>query len=254
MSLPTSITDAAARLMSRRGPARFSMGALAREAGVSRATLYRLAGSRDEVLAALANRGHAVEAPVAVRERILGACRVVFTRAGFDAATLEEIASEAGVGVATVYRHFKDKESVIVAFAEHLGPRRALREALLRPSGDVRADLERVGAAVIRNASEDLDLIRLALLERLRGGRWAELMKTSPVRSLPMLTRLLKPYVEQGVLGPGDARRMAQAFAGMLFAFFARPALDGGPSPDPEDTARFITQVFLDGLAPGRRS
>ncbi|HTV24160.1 MAG TPA: helix-turn-helix domain-containing protein [Polyangiaceae bacterium] len=278
MSLPVHITDAAARLV-RRGHEGFTMGALAREAGLSRATLYRVAGSREGVLAALAQRGHAVAARLDARERILAACRVVFTRAGFDAATLDDVAREAGVGVATVYRHFKDKESMIVAFVDQLGPRRALRDALMQPSGDMRADLERVAAAMIRHASTDVDLMRLALLERLRGGRWAEHMKASPMRTLPLLERVLLPYVQRGelarrqgrasrssrarsasadnsarALGSGDARRMAQAFAGMLFAFFARPALDGGPLPDPDEAARFITGVFLDGLATRRRS
>jgi AcrR family transcriptional regulator len=251
MPPPVHITDAAARLV-QRGHEAFTMGALAREAGLSRATLYRLARSRDDVLAELARRGQAVQAPRHVRERILDACRVVFTRAGFDAATLDDIAREAGVGVATVYRHFKDKESMIVAFIDQLGPRRALREALARPSGDVRADLERVAADVLRRASTDLDLMRLALLERLRGGRWAEQMKSSPLRALPMLARLLRPYVERGTLGPGDTQRMAQAFAGMLFGIIVRAALDGERLADPDDTARFITRVFLDGLAPRR--
>lgn len=251
MSPPVHITDAAARLV-QRGRQAFTMGALAREAGVSRATLYRLAGSRDDVLAELARRGEGVAAPRPVRERILDACRVVFTRAGFDAATLEEIAAEAGVGVATLYRHFKDKDSLVVAFVDQLGPRRALREALARPSGDVRVDLERVAADVLRRASTDIDLMRLAMLERLRGGRWAEQMSSSPLRALPMLTRLLRPYVARGALGPGDVSRMAQVFAGMLFGCIARAALDGGRLPDPDEMGRFITRVFLDGLAPRR--
>src|SRR5262245_21480014 len=103
MPLPVNITDAAARLV-KRAPGTFTMEALAREAWLSRATLYRLAGSRDDVLAALAARGHVVAAQLEVRERILVACRVVFTRAGFDAATFDDVASEAGLGVATVYR------------------------------------------------------------------------------------------------------------------------------------------------------
>jgi AcrR family transcriptional regulator len=248
--LPTRIGLAAERLLRRRRGQGLTMGALAREAGVSRATLYRIVGSRDALIRALAARGHPVAVAAGARERILAGCRAAFTRAGFDDATLEDIAREAGVAVATVYRHFKDKESVIVAFADRFGTRRALRDSSLRPSGDLRADLEQAGAEVIRRATEDLDLLRLMLLERLRGGRWAELMQASPARSLPpTLVRLLKPYVERGALRPGDPRRMAQAFAGMLLAFFARPVLDGGPLPDPEETARFITHVFLDGLS-----
>jgi AcrR family transcriptional regulator len=249
MPLPENIANAAARLLARHGPDGFTMDDLAAEAGLSRATLYRQAGSREAVLAALAEQGVEVGQRVDVRDRILAACRVVFTRAGFEAATLEDVAREAGVGPATVYRQFGDKQGLITAFASHIGPRRAMQETALHPTGDLRADLERVAATVIRYAVADLDLLKLALLERLRGGPWAELLKSSPLRAQTLLTRLLESYAAKGALGPNDARRMAQVFAGMVFASFSGPMLEGQPPPDPEETARFITHVFLDGLA-----
>ncbi|ATB33472.1 hypothetical protein MEBOL_006970 [Melittangium boletus DSM 14713] len=229
------------------------MDDLAREAGLSRATLYRQAGSRDTVLAALSEQGVDVGRRSDVRERILAACRPVFTRAGFDAATLEEVASEAGVGPATVYRQFGDKDGLIRAFAEHIGPRRAIHEVVLTPSGDVRADLERVATAAIRRVVEDVDLLRLGLLERLRGGTWAEHLKASPFRVHRSLTQLLEFYAASGTLESKDPQRMARVFIGMLFSSFAELMLERGPPPDPEDTARFITHVFLEGLASADR-
>lgn len=249
MPLPETITDAAARLVALHGPDGFTMDDLAREAGLSRATLYRQAGSREAVLSALSAQGVEIGERLDVRDRILAACRVVFTRAGFEAATLEDIAREAGVGPATVYRQFGDKAGLISAFAGHLGPRRAMREMAPRPTGDPRADLERTAATVMRYAAEDLDLLKLALLERMRGGPWAELLKDSPLRAQTALVRLMESYAASGVLGPHEPRRMARAFAGMLFAFFTGPLLEGEPLPDPEETARFVTRVFLDGLA-----
>lgn len=249
MPLPENIADAASRLVAQHGPDGFTMDDLARESGLSRATLYRQAGSREAVLAALSEQGVEVGKRVDVRERILAACRAVFTRAGFEAATLEDIAREAGVGPATVYRQFGDKEGLISAFASHLGPRRAVQKMALRPTGDLRADLERTAATVLRAATEDLDLLKLALLERMRGGRWGELLKDSPLRAQTALTRLMESYAASGALGSEDPRRAAQAFSGMVFAFVLRPLLEGGPTPDPEETARFVTHVFLDGLA-----
>jgi AcrR family transcriptional regulator len=157
------------------------------------------------------------------------------------------------VGPATVYRQFGDKQGLITAFASHIGPRRAMQETALHPTGDLRADLERVAATVIRYAVADLDLLKLAVLERLRGGPWAELLKSSPLRAQTLLTRLLESYAAKGGLGPNDPKRMARAFAGMVFASLSGPLLEGQPPPDPEETARFITHVFLDGLASTRR-
>ncbi len=254
MPLPEAIADAAARLVSQHGADGFTMEDLAREAGLSRATLYRQAGSREAVLAALSAQGVEVGERVDVRGRILAACRAVFTRAGFETATLEDIAREAGVGPATLYRQFGDKAGLIRAFAGQVGPRRGLQEVALHLTGDVRADLERVASAVIRSAQEDLDLLKLALLERLRGGAWSEHLQASPLRTLPAITRILQSYAARGALGPGDPGHMARAFIGMLVASFTAPLLEGTPPPEPEETARFITRVFLDGLAsPNRR-
>ena len=51
------------------------------------------------------------------RERILEAAREVFAARGF-AATLDDVAHHAGVGVGTVYRRFPDKDALIDALFE----------------------------------------------------------------------------------------------------------------------------------------
>src|SRR3954451_7908062 len=51
------------------------------------------------------------------RSRILAAAREVFARRGLDAG-LDEIARHAGVGTATVYRRFPDKQDLIGALFE----------------------------------------------------------------------------------------------------------------------------------------
>src|SRR6478736_1448239 len=95
---------AARRLLKKQGD--FSMADLAREAGTSRATLYRQVRNRESVLRELE-----IELPD-TQQVILVAARQVFARAGFDAATLEDIAAEAKVSSATVYRQFQDKQGL----------------------------------------------------------------------------------------------------------------------------------------------
>lgn len=70
------------------------------------------------------------------RERILLAAHDVFATRGF-AATLDDVAHHAGVGVGTVYRRFPTKEALIEAlFAERLEDLVSLAEdALALPSG-----------------------------------------------------------------------------------------------------------------------
>jgi AcrR family transcriptional regulator len=50
-------------------------------------------------------------------ERILAAARDVFAECGFDA-SMEQVASRAGVGVGTLYRRFPNKERLVIAIME----------------------------------------------------------------------------------------------------------------------------------------
>jgi len=46
---------------------------------------------------------------------ILLAARTVFVRQGFERATMQEIASEAGISAGAIYRYFPSKESLITS-------------------------------------------------------------------------------------------------------------------------------------------
>jgi AcrR family transcriptional regulator len=52
------------------------------------------------------------------QERICAAAREVFLTCGFDAATMEGIASAAGTRRSTVYNHFRDKNEILGAIAQ----------------------------------------------------------------------------------------------------------------------------------------
>lgn len=48
------------------------------------------------------------------RERLLAAARDLFGRDGYEGTSIGEVASEAGVGVGTVYHHFEDKRALLL--------------------------------------------------------------------------------------------------------------------------------------------
>lgn len=224
------------------------MEALSQATGLSRATLYRRCGGRRALLEGLAAAGAAVGDLTDARQRALAAARVVFGREGFDGATIEAIAAEANVGLATIYRHFGDKEGLVAAFIEDLPPRRALREGASRPSADLRGDLVRLASAMLASFRDD-PLVRLILLEKLRGGPFLPRIRgRSPTRTMPSIARLLGAHMEAGRLPPGDVGRLAQAFSGLLLAFgVIGPLFEGQVLGDPEGLAQSITELFLHG-------
>jgi len=251
---PVEVLESAARIVGARGPGGLTMGRLARAIGLSRATLYRKSGGRDAVLDALAAAGADVGERGDVRARILAAAREVFGRVGFDAASLDEIATTARVGVATVYRHFGDKGGLVSAFLEELAPRRAARAA--RASGDVRADLEQLATQILRGLRDDEAVVRLLFLEALKGSPLLDRVRAkSPTRMLGTLSSLLQQHCAAGRLRDLDPRLLAQSFGGMLLAFgVIGPLARGDPAGDPALTARAVTDLFLAGALPRCRS
>ncbi|MCJ8282159.1 MAG: TetR/AcrR family transcriptional regulator [Rivularia sp. ALOHA_DT_140] len=130
-SIKERIFQAAEALLSEVGDS-FTMEELVSKTNVSRATIYRHVGNKEMLLKSLAQtRGIAFEQLIDVRTRILQAARKVFGKHGLSSCTMEQIANEAGVGVATVYRHFGDKDNLVWTFIEEMSPRTIAQNLLL---------------------------------------------------------------------------------------------------------------------------
>jgi AcrR family transcriptional regulator len=247
--LTSRIVAAATRIVSVDGPDALTMERLARETGLSRATLYRRSGGREAVLDALAAAGTDVGDRSDTRARILAGAREVFGRAGCDGATVEEVAAAAGVGAATVYRHFGDKDGLVAAFLDEFAPRRAAREATASFTGDLRRDLEDLAERVLTAVRDDAPLVRLMLMETLRGGvTVARARAAAQEHSVTTIASLLREHVAAGRLHDVDTDVLAKTFSGMVFAFgVVGPLLRGEPAADPAETARTLTDLFLHG-------
>ena len=104
---------------------------IADEAGVSRATFYRHFGTRDALLAAIE-----LEPPTPARQRILEAGADLIGRGGLRSFSMEQLATEAGVSRATVYRLFPTKAALFGEIVRHYGPfepiARLMQEAAVR--------------------------------------------------------------------------------------------------------------------------
>lgn len=96
------------------------------------------------------------------RRRILQAAREVFTRSGYAATRMSDIAKAAGVGKGTLYEHFRGKEDLFSTLV--VGVARESIEALMvqRLPDDPTQALKEVIAYVVDVAlRENLDLYRL---------------------------------------------------------------------------------------------
>jgi AcrR family transcriptional regulator len=106
------------------------------------------------------------------RVQLLEAAARVYARRGFESATLDEVAEEAGFTKGAVYDHFGSKEKLLFALLdEHLSGQIAEQIALFDPTVET-AERPRVGAdRWMRELDDDPDSFRLFIEAWVRSQR-----------------------------------------------------------------------------------
>lgn len=251
-ALRDRILDAARRVYASDPEA--SLDAVAQEAGVSRATVYRRFPSRDELFAALnEERGMEInrEGQDGVRERILDAAGRLFPDLGLHGATMERIAEAANVGPATVYRHFGDKEGLLRAWLDLASPRRAVSELGRIGGKDVESDLRALATMALRFMGTHHGLIRMTLSADPETRAMLGRVRSSSETTRATLAAYLRRQMEAGNLRQDDAEFLAEMFFGMLMArAVISPGFSERPPSDPEADAARLVRLFLEGLVP----
>ena len=238
----------AARELAEETAVSFTMDQLAAKAGVSRATIYRQLGGKKAILKRLADEHglDELDQPDAP-SRILRAARALFAQQGLMTPTMEQIADEANVGVATVYRHFGDKTGLLRAFLQAFHPRLPVTEHEL--TGDLRHDLAQLVETMLQFILEHQDMVQHSFSN---AREWRdELMDLRPFqeRSLSRVAAFLQAQMASGQLRASDPQQAATALTGMILSFgLIMPIYYKLPNPEPQATAVFITDLFLNGL------
>ncbi len=252
--LDERLLQAAARLLEREGPG-FSMEALAREAGVSRATLYRRVPSREALVQRLRREaGGELTEPLMLgpaRDRVLEAARTLVARDGLASPTVEQIAQAAGVSPVTVYRAFGDKEELLRALFEQMTPRRQAAALLADTQAPMVDTLTRFVALMVDFIAAQPGLIRLLLFSEDSEAQYLARLRQQQSTTFQALVRYLSAQMERGLLRREEPTLLALALMGqVLGATLLAPRLAtprghaGSPS---EARVRVLVELFLRG-------
>lgn len=225
-----------------------SIKEISKRANVSRMTVYRLFGSKEELISQynkVKGKNIPSKSTEPVRLRILKAAGKCFGNKGLQGASIEEIASMAKVSTSTVYRYFKDKETLIKAYAEEIGRNKIRQE--LNNGQDLRSTLLQFAISLLTMLEEDMDLFKIGLTQVGNNPELMAKLSDSPNRSLYILTNYLK---SQGCSNDQNlSQDMAMAFMGMLLAFgFLYPQAYQLPLTNKEKKAAFVVDLFLNGI------
>jgi AcrR family transcriptional regulator len=92
---------------------------------------------------------------LATRRRVLDAAEALIARNGYEPTSMADVAERAGIGVGTLYHHFPDKRSLLLALIDDWGDRELARSRANVPPYDPDTDLrELISGAFVRTSRE----------------------------------------------------------------------------------------------------
>ncbi len=160
---------------------------------------------------------------------LAGAARL-FERQGYAASTFDEIAAEAGVGVATVYKYFNSKQGIVMALLEPDLERMLARaqRVVERPHSDPATSMLALLSAYRylggRNWASR-ELLRLTVYPGMGNeGALTELVREAEAKTQAQIRELLKTHRAAGRLRPrlplADATAVIFALLNQHFAMY----------------------------------
>jgi AcrR family transcriptional regulator len=183
------------------------------------------------------------------RDDLLAAAARRFVTVGIRRTTMEDIASEAGAGKATLYRHFANKDAVIDALLAREAER--FERLLLAAAAEADTAVGELEAAFV--AGVDF-FVHHPVMIRGRDEEPAVLLPRitadgGPLvrRGLDLLADLVASGVERGELRDVDPRMTAEVLMRLLLSYFAFPPVHVRVD-DPVEAAAFAHALVAGGL------
>ena len=168
---------------------------------------YHFTGGKEELRAELVHRGLLDDMPTQnTHLAILEAAVRIFARSGVSAATLEDIAAEAGVTRGTLCWHFHSKDDLVSAIIKHYGPHSILGPIVDQIEQDLQNGVELDDESIIRRLAEGFydafaaqgDFARLAILLIYTHPQAAHVLADMVAKGRKRLTEYVRQRQEAG--------------------------------------------------------
>ena len=172
------------------------------------------------------------------RERILRAARAVFGQRGYHAATIEEIAEEAGLSNGAIYYNFANKEDLFLALLDERLDERLehVRRTFVADAASGDAGVEEEARDVTRSFKESREW-RLLLLEFVvyaaRNPGFAKKFKAHKRKLRAALAESLDAHLSaRGIAAPIPTDQLALALTGLANGLAIEELADPGAVAD----------------------
>jgi AcrR family transcriptional regulator len=190
---------------------------------------------------------------VALRHtRILDAAAQVFATHGFHRTTIRDVAQAAGVADGTIYKHFANKDALLLGLLDRLhSTEMQAVERAQDDSDDLRTFVRRYFANYLALfASENQELLRVVLSEVLVNAELRELyvQRIATPTLVLMLERLLPRAARFGVSNEHMIQTLQLMSSMVLGLLMARMFNEEAAQQSWEQLPELLTELFFTGL------
>jgi AcrR family transcriptional regulator len=149
----------------------------------------------------------------AAKEKIIQSAFQVFTKKGYQTATMDDIAKEVGVSKAALYQYFKNKKELLneIVLSYHIMIREVIRTAIERQ--DARNLAEEVQGAILKKYRLHHEMLFEVIAIAAHDEEIKQSLKTEYEKDTALLKELLQKQINSGKMATKiDAETLAQLF------------------------------------------
>ena len=189
------------------------------------------------------------------RQEILDAAEKLFSQKGFKGTTTKDLAGEAGVHEAVLFRHFPTKRELYRATVEMKLSRN--RHSALEQMGksaehsDDRGFFEALALGLLTRFEEDPSISRLILYSALDSHEPPKVTSERQLRVEQPTLDYISKRMRDGAFRKMDPSHAVFAFGAMLFGYIVRQQIVGmarHKTHDRKKVAKDFVTIFLDGM------
>jgi AcrR family transcriptional regulator len=181
--------------------------------------------------------------------KILQAAKHLFIRKGYTATSMREIAEEAGIGKATIYHHFQDKETIFKTLIDGNLAKMHESYTFIQAESEPRRRITVAAEVTLQFLYESADLLQIARRE-VPTSREKMLSNFSIffTQYSALLEEAFQKGMEEKIFRVVDPKDTALVFMNLIQGNFAMYYLIGKRPETPEKAAARLLDIFFHGI------
>ena len=249
MTPSDKITQAAITLFAQHGQD-FTLDQLSQKAQTSRATLYRRIGSKQSLLNSLNQQDLInLNQQPDIKSRIMQATRKTVAEHGFINCTMEQIAAEAGLGIATLYRHYAEKENLLRVFTTQLKAGISYNNLELAAHLSVEDGINILAKTMLSFIHDNKDIVKILFFGNPNERKYISDIRDASTSTFTLIAKYLHQLQAQNKIRTDiKVEDLVASLMGQLIQFALTAPLNLNRELDITRDAKLITKIFCQGV------